>query len=468
MRVLEPGAPSPEQLKILAHRRPGYYVIKGAAGSGKTSTALLRLRQTAGTWSKMLTPTGRKARVLVLTYNRTLEGYVRAHAQNQITENTADVLEITTFGRWVRRFQPGNVRLIDPSDAATWLRRMLARQPSLTASSSFYLDEIDYLTGKLPPNRINDYLDLRREGRGLSPRMDRTSRQTLLSEVVYPFFEYKKSANLVDWNDLAVLAQSTTPEDWDIVVIDEAQDFSANQVRAVQRHLAADFSATLVMDSMQRIYPRHFTWPEVGITVTNSNQTALSKNCRNTKEIAAFARGIVTGMPYDDDAVLPDFESATSTGPTPTLLVGRYSSQMNRIIQYMTTLDLANESVAFLHPKGGGFFDYTRARLRSARIPYVELSRSSQWPSGPEQVALCTIHSAKGLEFDHVFLLGLNAEITRHGDGENDSDLLNLRRLLAMGVGRAKRSVFIGYKEDSKSSLLNYVVPGTANVVHLP
>ena len=45
MRTLQNVTPTPEQLPILTDDRPGFRLIRGAAGSGKTTAALLRLRQ---------------------------------------------------------------------------------------------------------------------------------------------------------------------------------------------------------------------------------------------------------------------------------------------------------------------------------------------------------------------------------------------------------------------------------------
>ena len=100
-----------------------------------------------------------------------------------------------------------------------------------------------------------------------------------------------------DWNDIALAAKGVVGvPSWDVVVIDEAQDFSANQVRAVLAHLAEDFSMTFVMDAMQRIYPRFFAWNEVGIAIKPGDTYTLTQNYRNTRQIAAFARPIVEGL----------------------------------------------------------------------------------------------------------------------------------------------------------------------------
>ena len=81
------------------------------------------------------------------------------------------------------------------------------------------------------------------------------------------------------------------------------------------------------------------------------------------------------------------------------------------------------------------------------------------WPAGDENIALSTLHSAKGLEFDHVFILGLADELTPHGDGEADSDLENYQRLVAMAVCRARNSVVIGYKPGEESAVVQLLDP---------
>jgi superfamily I DNA/RNA helicase len=132
------------------------------------------------------------------------------------------------------------------------------------------------------------------------------------------------------------------------------------------------------------------------------------------------------------------------------------------MVEYLRgNVDLKSESVAILHPLGGGWFDYTRRALRQARVDFVEITRQSEWPNGDENVALSTIHSAKGLEFDHVILIGLNAEITPHGQEEGDDRLAKLRRLLAMAIGRARKSVVLGYKPEDASRLIQYLDPST-------
>ena len=53
------------------------------------------------------------------------------------------------------------------------------------------------------------------------------------------------------------------------------------------------------------------------------------------------------------------------------------------------------------------------------------------------------------------------------GVGEGDDQLNMLRRLLAMGIGRARQSVVLGYKLSEASTLIGFLDPNTFEDVEL-
>ncbi len=457
MKTLPQVRATPEQLPIISSNRPGAEVIRGAAGSGKTSTALLRLRSLFYMFQQRRLRQGESTpvRILVLTFNRTLAGYIESLAETQLDGSDGYELQITTFGKWARNAIPAiNINERAASDGL-W---SLIQASSIKALTPQYLlKEVDYILGRFDPGELEAYTMAERTGRGAQPRVDRASKRKILDEIVYPYQRWLSDSGLTDWNGLAVkMANTVGSLNYDVVVVDESQDFSANQLRAIRRHLADVHAITFVIDTVQRIYARGFTWVEAGFTVRPERFHTLAANHRNTRQIAAFAMGILNGIAVEVDGALPNLEGAVRNGPAPTVLRGLYGRQLAWAIEFIRTrVDLSEESVAFLAPQAT-WFAYTIDQLCAHALPFVDVTRESVWPEGIANIALCTFHSAKGLEFDHVFILGLSNQNTIAGDGEADDEVLVQRRLLAVAVARARQTVTIGYKPGEESHLVGY------------
>ena len=467
VRTLPSIIPTAEQLPLIGDNRTGVEVIRGAAGSGKTSTAILRLRSLAYMFEERWEREQHDSNVqlLVLTFNRTLAGYVRALVDEQVRHLPRTNVTIDTFGRWARNHL-GNITVVGDQQREAKLGQL---GHALPLSSNYVAKEVDYLLGRFHPDDLEEYISAERTGRGVEPRVDRALRRLLLDDVVHPYRLWLRNQGLVDWNDVAVM-MSDVPRrgGYDIAIIDESQDFSANQLRAVHHHLADDPAVTFVIDTIQRIYARGFTWSDVGFDMTRARRHILQANHRNTKQIAAFAAGILEGVVAEDDGALPNLDAATTSGEKPKVIVGKYNLQLDWAINYIEeNVDLTNETVAFLKPRGGNFFSEITSRLAEDGIDYVDITRQPEWPDGPENVAISTFHSAKGLEFDHVIILGLNAENTPHASAGRDDEGAVLRRLLAVAVARARKSVVIGYKESQKSALVDHFKSGTFDRIKL-
>jgi superfamily I DNA/RNA helicase len=112
---------------------------------------------------------------------------------------------------------------------------------------------------------------------------------------------------------------------------------------------------------------------------------------------------------------------------------------------------------------------FLRARLEASGIVITNLTRQSDWPAINTNVILSSMHSAKGLEFDHVILLGLSNgnEFLRYEEDVESDSYLNVCRLLTVSITRAKKSVILGYKEETKPSLIELIDRDTYELVTL-
>ncbi|WP_200798452.1 UvrD-helicase domain-containing protein [Pseudovibrio sp. Tun.PSC04-5.I4] len=272
---------SSEQLKLFSANQSGAELIRGSAGSGKTTTALLRLTSLANMLRarKDRVEDDSPVRVLLLTFNRTLAGYVRDLAEFQVIDQSHHI-EICTFAKWAMN-NTGVTKI--SANCRTTLKQLASGFSGLDAS---YVDqEAEYLLGRFEPDNLEKYINTERSGRGVKPRVGAGLRRKILDEVVYPYLQYLDDEKLVDWNLLAIkMRHEVSCLGYDIAIVDESQDFSANQIRAIKHHLADDHSATFVIDTAQRIYARGFTWVEAGIDVTGNRSHRLHETIETRRK----------------------------------------------------------------------------------------------------------------------------------------------------------------------------------------
>jgi ATP-dependent DNA helicase Rep len=76
-----------------------------------------------------------------------------------------------------------------------------------------------------------------------------------------------------------------------------------------------------------------------------------------------------------------------------------------------------------------------------ARLTLLGMLDPENAESGADNVSLMTLHSAKGLEFPHVFIVGMEEGLLPHHASQDDHGVAEERRLAYVGITRARQSL---------------------------
>ena len=83
-------------------------------------------------------------------------------------------------------------------------------------------------------------------------------------------------------------------------------------------------------------------------------------------------------------------------------------------------------------------------------IALINMLDKQEGGETPNAVQLSTLHASKGLEFKHVFLIGVEEGVLPHRESMEPAKLEEERRLMYVGITRAQRSLHISYAERRK------------------
>ena len=236
------------------------------------------------------------------------------------------------------------------------------------------------------------------------------------------------------------------------LIIDEFQDINEIQYEIIKRLHHPGAYLTIVGDDAQNIY----TWRGSCVDyildfhrkVRNVVDFQLSINYRSTEAIVAVANSIMRHIP-----TLPHKERMTATiegGEKPEVrYFYRSGDERNYIHNRIMELRTENPeaTIAILSKFNSVLYSYEETLIREG----VEVSMGQRDETHYQQnpVTLCTLHSAKGLEWDHVFFVRLNDDV--FPQKKDDESLLQERRLFYVGVTRARKTLTLTYSKGEHS-----------------
>lgn len=88
---------------------------------------------------------------------------------------------------------------------------------------------------------------------------------------------------------------------------------------------------------------------------------------------------------------------------------------------------------------------YPQAKLGDLLDEIALATDLDETEAGAPVVTLMTVHSAKGLEFDHVFIVGLEKGLMPHVNAASNDEVEEERRLAYVAITRARQRVFLSY-----------------------
>lgn len=458
----------------------GPIIVRGVAGSGKTAVALHRIYGCLRQRSLLGAP-----RILFLTYNRAL-----ASVATELLVSLGlrpDDVEVSTFYRWCIAHLPRRLRILDPGR-----RRALIQEACSSAKASvngpardsaiwsyplaFWEDELHRIKSNILGGAA-EYAQLYRYGAGRALDQRLRAHVWLAYEVYADLLEKRGWS---DWDDVVRLAYDRlralgkAAPSYDHVLVDEAQDLTVMAMRVAAALSRPEGTFLVSYDPAQSIYERGFRWKSYGISVHGSRSFELRRNFRNTAEILAAARPLLSGMRDTLDSgetraaeEIVEPEQVQRHGAAPALVAVPTGAEFEAVVADVAQI-IQREGV----PPGNiavlCFPNHVRDRmsdaLRRAGVLCQQHDEETVVRVGDASVKVLPMKSAKGLEFPVVYLLATGAHFKPPFEGEIEQAAWReqMGRCFYMAMTRAMSRLVIVYARNDPAPFLKPILPAMA------
>ena len=85
-----------------------------------------------------------------------------------------------------------------------------------------------------------------------------------------------------------------------------------------------------------------------------------------------------------------------------------------------------------------------------ARLVLRDMLEQQEQEDDSDRVQLMTMHSSKGLEYPHVYIIGMEEDLLPHRNSIDDGNIEEERRLAYVGITRAKRTLALTFAQQRK------------------
>jgi hypothetical protein len=443
----------PDQIRVVRRSFNGPSRIRGAAGTGKTVVGLHRAAHIA--W---LHP----GRVLVTTYVRTLPDVLSTLFRRLAPEvaERVDFAGIYTIALGLLRAR-GITTKLDATAAdliwnTVWQRHGATGEVgAIDRDKGYWKEEIAYVIKGRGLASLEEYENCSRVGR------ERRLTLPQRAAVWRLYLEYEtelRAAGVWDFADVILHAEAcVTPGSsaYRAVVIDEAQDLSAAMIRLLHRLVGDEPDAfNLIGDGQQSIYPGGYTLGELGISIAGRG-VVMTRNYRNTREIATFAASLVgdSGFVDIESGLRGRMDAAEVLREGAAPAIARFptasahdAALVARVRELLATPGVHPGDVAVLAMRIRDVSSVVKL-LGAAGVPVVDLAKYDGRVAAAVKVG--TIKRAKGLEFKHVLVAHTPARLVGPAaapeNGQDAGERVEMeRRELYVAMTRARDGLWVG------------------------
>lgn len=483
-----------EQKRIIEAKPNGHVLVKGVAGSGKTTVAVHRIPLLLNNYCH-----GKDDKVLMVTFNKSLTRYVeyiydkiqKERESEQLTliyQDNSNKLDIKTIDSLMFRYfksnkKYSNLEITPEQDLNTIILESIIQVSKLypkvkilsPTNLAFIKEEIKWIKA-CNYNELEVYQSVDRLGRISRKASDgpqKLRKNSDARESIFRVLElYNKKLrenNKIDFQDMALIALETAKKNkitkYTHILIDESQDLTKVQLEFIKElyNEKSYSSITFVADIAQSIYPQAWltknrSFASIGFDMKGKS-TSLSKNYRTTTQIAQAAYSLIEGdeeIIEDDNFVKPSL--IDKQGVYPVCKIFKNKNEEADFITKTISKELLKEyelkDIAIIARKKDQLTEM-RKYLDKANIPSTMFESKDEFDFNNDSIKLVTMHSIKGLEFKVVIIIGLNGKIMPLNSIANefeDEDVIESRdrKLLYVGMTRATELLFI--TSDGKPS----------------
>jgi superfamily I DNA/RNA helicase len=447
----------PKQRKLVSMRASGPVRVLGGAGTGKTVVAMHRAKHLA---EQVFT--GKDDRILVTTFTKNLATDIFENLRKICSADAMARIEVVNLDAWVSNFlrtQGYRHQILFDDDNECWRNALNLVPGELGLSESFYRTEWEEVIQAQNVTSVEQYIKVARLGRGT--RLSRDAKKR-----IWPVFqEYRAQMNeqgKKEYIDLIRDARSLLQSRNIVlpcraIVIDEAQDMSAEAFRLLRAVVpAGENDIFLVGDAHQRIYRHRVTLGQCGVNIKGRGKK-LKLNYRTTEETRRFAVALLENRDIDDLDGGQDEQTgymSLTHGEPPVIQCFRTfveeAAFLKQRIRELSGDGAAQESICVV-ARTRKIVDGYASHLRSEGMETYEIRRDAAEQRDKPGVRIATMHRVKGLEFEHIIIVGANRGVVPLDQAihESEDDVAKRnaetaeRALLYVALTRSKKSATV-------------------------